>query len=228
METKAISIKQLVDRLRRNKKLTDLPLETIIDYTVDFFRIVGLPTTLEEKTAIIKIEKYKGLLPADFLEMNQVRTTGHYPVYYRYTTDTFHLSDNHSNAVPFTYKLQGNYIFTSDKELEIEISYQAIEVDSCGLPLIPDNAKFLRALENYIKVQHFTNLAENGELDWRVLEHAEREYYFAVGACENEFHMLTLDKAESVANLAKSLLPRDMEHQRGYATSGNKEFIRRH
>jgi hypothetical protein len=50
-----------------------------------------------------------------------------------------------------TYKIQGNFIYTSFEEGEIEVSYQAIATDEQGFPLIPDNSSFTRALELYIK-----------------------------------------------------------------------------
>lgn len=226
MEAKPISLKQVINRVRRHPKLTDIPLETIIDYTVDFIKIVGLPTVFDDKTAVLHIDHFRAPLPTDFIEMNQVRTLGPNPVYYRYTTDSFHMSPNKADAMPFTYKLQGHFIYVNQPFTTLEISYQSIGVDECGLPLIPDNAKFIRALENYIKVQHFTVLFEDGKLDPRILNHAEQEYCWAVGACESEFHSISMDKAESILNMAKSLLIRDMEHQRGYSTAGNKEFIR--
>lgn len=275
MEPKSVSIKQLIDRIKRHPMLQVLSEEAIIDYCVDFFKIVGLPNALEDKTALIKIKNNRGLLPEDFLEMTQVRGVNCYytefnpeknynkgaEVYYnnkvwvfvedhqagiwnpnqvvegtirgevyhyRYSTDTFHLSSNHINSVPFTYKIQGSVIYTSNPEGFVEIAYQAIEVDECGLPVIPDDAKFMRALQAYIKVEHFGVLFDEGKIDPRIMERAEREYCFAVGACESEFHMLSLDKAESVANMAKALIGRDMEHYRGYATSGNKELLRIH
>lgn len=226
METRPISIKQIINRIRRHPMLSSIPMETIIDYTVDFFRIVGLPTAYIDKTQVLHIEHYRASLPSDFIEMNQVRTLGPNPIYYRYTTDSFHNSPNKADAMPYTYKLQGHMIYVNQPFISLEISYQAMAVDECGLPLIPDNAKFIRALENYIKVQYFTILFEEGKLDIRVLNHAEQEYCWAVGACESEFHSISMDKAESILNMAKSLLIRDMEHQRGYSTAGNKEFIR--
>ena len=228
MEPRKLSIRQLMDRIRRHPMLQEIPLETVIDYTVDFFRIVGLPTTFEEKTEVLDVHKYRAKLPNDFHEMVQVRTVSKNPIYFRYSTDTFHMSKNHADAEPFTYKIQGGIIYTSMNIGEIEISYLALETDECGLPMVPDNSNFLRALENYIKLQHFTILFDMGKLDPRILQNAEKEYCWAVGACECEFHMLSLDKAESVANMYKSLIIKDSEHHRGYATSGTKEYIKIH
>lgn len=226
METKSISLRQVIDRVRRHPMLAGIPLETIIDYSVDFLRIVGLPNTLLEKTAVLTLKNYRTVLPEDFYQMVQVRTIGSNPIYYKYATDTFHYSPNKYNSMPFTYKIQGEVLYASEEIGDIEISYLAMEVDDCGLPMIPDNAKFLRALEAYIKYQHFTILFDEGKIQYNVLVNTQQEYCWAVGACETEFHMLSLDKAESVANMAKSLIIRDNEHQRGYSTSGNKEYIR--
>lgn len=226
METKSVSLKNIIGRIKRHPMLSDIPMETIIDYAVDFFKIVGLPTAYTDRTTVLHIEKFRSPLPDDFIEMTQVRTLGPDPKYYRYTTDSFHLSINKVDAAPFTYKLQGHFIYVTEPFTKIEISYKAIDTDECGLPLIPDNAKFIRALERYIKVQHFEILYDQGKINDKVYERAQQEYCWAVGACETEFNSLSVDKLESVLNMAKSLLIRDMEHHRGYATAGSKEFIK--
>lgn len=226
MENRGLSIREIIGRIKRHPMLADLPMETIIDYTVEFIRIVGLPTSYIDKTRVLDINKYRASLPDDFIEMTQVRTLGHNPIYYRYTTDNFHLSRNKADAVPFTYKIQGHCLYVSNPIDKVEIAYQAIPVDECGLPLIPDNEKFIRALRAYIKQEYFEILFDQGKIDARVYQNAQQEYCWAVGACESDAVSLTPDKLESIGNMAKSLLIRDNEHQRGFATQGNKELIR--
>lgn len=228
MESKSINIKQVIDKIKRHPLLADISMETIVDYTVDFFQIVGLPTAYQENTAVIEITNYKGALPDDFLDMIQVRTTSNPPIYYRYATDTFHISGNKYNSSPFTYKIQGNYIFTSEKDTKIEIAYSAIEVDECGLPVIPDNAKFIRALEAYVKLKHFTILFDLGKIATPVLDKADQEYCWAVGACQSEFNRISVDKAESILNLMKSIFIPNGLHQNGYSSSGNQTMLRKH
>ena len=132
MATKYISIKVIMDKLLRHPMLQGLSLEAAIDYAVDFMRIVGCPAIFTEKTEVIPIECYKGLLPCDYYEMIQVRGNN---FTFRYSTDSFHLSGDKSHAQhtrDLTYKIQGDYIFTSLKEGEIEIAYTAIETDENG------------------------------------------------------------------------------------------------
>jgi hypothetical protein len=227
MEHRSINIKQLIDKVRRHPMMADLSMEAIVDYAVDFLQIVGLPTTFMENTAVIEIKNYRGGLPNDYMDMIQVRTTTNPVVYYRYTSDTFHTSGNKVHSAPYTYKVQGGYIFTSEKDTTIEIAYLAIETDECGLPVLPDNAKFIRAIEAYIKYKHFTVLFDCGKITGQVLEKADQEYCWAVGACQSEFNRLTLDKAETVLNILNNIFsPTDL-HSNGYANMGDKVIIRR-
>lgn len=227
MEHRSINIKQLIDKVRRHPMMADLSMEAIVDYAVDFLQIVGLPTAFMENTAVVEIKNYRGELPSDYMEMVQVRTTTNPVVYYRYTSDTFHKSGNRVHSAPYTYKVQGNYIFTSEKDTTIEIAYLAIETDECGLPVLPDNAKFIRAIEAYIKYKHFTVLFDCGKITGQILEKADQEYCWAVGACQSEFNRLTLDKAETVLNILNNIFsPTDL-HSNGYANMGDKVIIRR-
>lgn len=227
MEHRSINIKQLIDKVRRHPMMADLSMEAIVDYAVDFLQIVGLPTAFMEKTAIVEIKNYRGELPSDYMDMVQVRTTTNPVVYYRYTSDTFHTSGNRVHSSPYTYKVQGNYIFTSEKDTTIEIAYLAIETDECGLPVLPDNAKFIRAIEAYIKYKHFTVLFDCSKITGQILEKADQEYCWAVGACQSEFNRLTIDKAETVINILNNIFsPTDL-HSNGYANMGDKVIIRR-
>lgn len=203
--------------------------ESIIRYTVDFIGWMGLPGLYEEKTAVIEIDKYRGALPEDFVDIIGVRSykedapKTYKPIYFRAANDTFYMSNNRYHFTTPTYKIQGCIIYTSIKEGTIEIAYKAIEVDDCGLPLIPDNAKFIIALEAYIKMKVFGNLVDLEQISFPVYEKAIQDYSFAVGACETEFKMPTYDEAESLFNNASQMLISD-RHGVGFADMGEKEY----
>ena len=52
MAERYTNIRVILDKLLRNPLLQDLNLETAIDYTVDFMRIVGTPAIFENKIDI--------------------------------------------------------------------------------------------------------------------------------------------------------------------------------
>lgn len=235
---KTTNIRRVADRIMRHPLLRDVPFETILDYTVDFLQIVGVPSLFEEKTALLHVENYRCMLPCDYVSMIQVRTAkkvdGIEPnhrshVSYRYSTDSFHMSNEKPNVgrygTDLTYKIQGYVIYTSTKDTDIEIAYNAIATDGEGYPLLPDNPSFLRALEAYIKKQQFTILFDLGKLQPAILQNAQQEYAFYVGQCQTDMIMPSIDQMESLTNLWTALIARANEHSKGFINSGSKEYL---
>lgn len=222
----------------RHPLLRDVPFETILEYTLDFIQIVGCPSLFEEKTTVIKIEDWRGVLPCDYVSMIQVRTAkevdGIEPnhrshISYRYSTDSFHMSNEKPDVgrygTDLTYKIQGSVIYTSTKDTDIEIAYNAIATDGEGYPLLPDNPSFLRALEAYVKKQQFTILFDLGKLQPAILQNAQQEYAFYVGQCQTDMIMPSIDQMESLTNLWTALIARANEHSKGFINSGSKEYL---
>lgn len=222
------SIKLILDKILRHPLMQDITLETAVDYCVDFMRIVGTPGIFEEKTEIIRVKEYRATLPCDYYQVIQIRKVG--GASFRYSTDSFHMSeckhDYKRGVNDLTYKIQGNIIYTSIEDGDIEISYEAIATDEDGYPLIPDNSSFTRALELYIKKKQFTVLFDLGEISPAVLQNVQQEYAWAVGDCESEFNRLSIDKAESFFNSWRTLIIRDGEHRTGFKNNGSKERLK--
>ena len=261
------SLEVIADKLLRHPMMRGISYEAIIDYAIDFMRIVQCGGFFEDRCTIIKIENYKGLLPQDFFEIKQLRLLSNSlweaeqeeeygyrngelipleiyhdklddynnlvyktcivsnPVIFKHATDSFHMSANRSYN-DYVYKIQGDYIFTSIKEGMVEIAYEAILLDEAGYPLIPDNSKFTRALQAYIKKEWFTILFDSGSIQGNVLQNTQQEYAWAVGACESEYQKMTLDKAESFYNSWRTMLPRTREHSRGFINNNKRENLK--
>ena len=63
-----------------------------------------------------------------------------------------------------TYKIQGNCIFTSIEDGNIEISYNSILVDKDGYPMIPDDESFIDAIEKFVKRERYNILFDEGKI----------------------------------------------------------------
>ena len=236
--TDYISIKQVIDNCMAHPLLRDLTLERAVAYAVDFIRILQMPPMFIEKVEEVEIEDWRGQLPCDYFKMIQVRLkdreTNCKELYqrsnrvFRYSTDSFHMSEHKTDNPELTYKLQGRTIFTSIKEGTVEIAYEAIAVDGEGYPMIPDNSSLTRALELYIKKQCFTILFDLGKIPQPVLQNTQQEYSFAVAQAQSDIIRPSIDEMEAITNSLNTLLPRVNEHRRGFATLGNKEFIKKH
>lgn len=227
---KYISIKVVLDNILDHPMLKDVSFERVVNYTVHFMRIVGCPRMFEEKTALVEIENYRGLIPCDFNDIIQVRThescnRKDYGVF-RHTTDNFHMSDNKQNSFDLTYKIQGNVIFTSIKEGTIEIAYNAFAVDSDGYPLIPDNSSFISALELYIKKKQFNVLFDTGKISQAVYNQVCQDYAWAVGQAQSDLVRPTIDQMQSITNSFNTLISRTSEHKTGFINHGSAEKIK--
>lgn len=226
------NINVIADRITRNKLLTDVTFETILDYTFEFIKIVGMPKSMFEKTAIVEIEDYKGMLPCDYYKMIQIRTTG--GDYFRESTDSFHMSPNKElegnskRNTGITYKVQGRFIFTSMPNCVIEIAYRALPIDENGFPLIIDNGTYPRALEEYIKMKCFDDLFNEGKVSLQVLQNRQQQYGWAVAQAESDLIRPSLDMMESITNMRTKLLPSKVDHNNGYVTEGAKQYLRTH
>lgn len=228
-EERLVNIRTVMSKLMRHPMLRGVTLDALVDYTIDFMRLVGVPRMFQEQTAELCIRKYRAELPCDYYKMVQVRDPKSKHCY-RYAGDSFHLSEHKPvfgrYGSGLTYVVQNNIIVTSLEEGKIEIAYLSIPVDKeDGFPLIPDNSSFTRALELYVKLQWFTILHDIGKLPMQTLQNTQQEYYFAVGDCESEFNRLDLDKAEAFYNSWRTMLVRDNEHRSGFVAAGEKEHL---
>lgn len=220
MAEQYLSIKKILDSCLRHPLMQDLSLETAVDYTIDFMRIVGMPRMFTEKVVRIPIDKYRALLPCDYYQTIQVRIPGGHALVY--STDSFHMSNKGNSS---TYKIQGNIIYTSIESGELELAYLAISTDADGYPLLPDNSSFTRALELYIKKQWFTILFDVGKISSAVLQNTQQEYAWAVGDCQSEFNRMSIDQMEAFSNSWRTMILRDHQHSSGFIGDGSRQTL---
>lgn len=224
-----ISLKQVLDDILEHPMLKDITFERAVNHTVHFMRVLGCPRMFEEKTAIVEIEDYRGVIPCDFNDIIQVRIhskCNNNRRVFRHTTDSFHMSENKQDSFDLTYKIQGNIIFTSIKKGTIEIAYNAFKTDSEGYPMIPDNSCFINALELYIKKKAFTVLFDTGKISPAVFNQVCQDYAFAVGQAQSDLIRPTIDQMQSITNSLNTLIWRVNEHKSGFKNLGNQELIK--
>jgi hypothetical protein len=225
------SIRALADKIQRHPLMSDLTLESIVNYSVDFMRICGVPKMFLEKVEIIEVDNYRAKLPCDWYQTIQIREKkeGHWLPAIRHSSDSFHMNQDPTkmkHSLDGAFKIQGDIIYTSFESGEIEIAYLALPLDDDGFALIPDNSKYMRALEYYIRKEYFTILFDMGKISMPVLQNTQQQYAFYVGQAQNEFIKLDISKAESLFNGWSALLPRDHSFQAGFGNAGTREYLR--
>ena len=219
-----VNIREVLARVTSHPMLKNVDLEQAIRYTVDFISIVGCPTFYLDKEVDIPIEDYRGLMPCDLVSIVQVKDkkTG---FCMHSMTDTFNPREYNFHTEP-TFKTQGNIILTSFRTGGVTISYKALPVDKDGLPLLIDNANFLKALELYIKKQAFTVLFDLGKLNVGILQNTQQEYAWAVAQCEKEFIIPSISEMESITRMWNTLIPNTTSFDGGFKNLGNREYLK--
>ena len=219
-----VNMREVRARVTSHPMLKNVDLEQAIRYTVDFISIVGCPTFYLDKEVDIPIEDYRGLMPCDLVSIVQVKDkkTG---FCMHSMTDTFNPREYNFHTEP-TFKTQGNVILTSFRTGEVTISYKALPVDETGIPLLIDNANFLKALELYIKKEKFSDLYDEGKIRDGIMGKAETDYAWAVAQCEKEFVMPSISELQSITNLLNTLIPRMTEFDSGFRNLGNREYLK--
>lgn len=225
-EINYINLRIIADRLTRHPLMIDLTFEAIIQYTIDFIGTLGLPPIYLDKVVTVDIDNYRASLPCDLIAIRQVKDVKN-NISLRATTDTFHLIHDEKKPImrqEGTFKTQGNIIYTSFKEGKIAIAYRAIPVDEEGLPMIPDNSIFLKALELYIKKEWFTIQFDMGKIAPAVLQNVQQEYAWKVGQLNTEFILPSVSEMESISNILNQLIPRTNEFRKGFKPLGDREY----
>jgi len=220
-----INLHQIADDLYENKLLQDIPYESIVKYAIKLMGLIGCPQMFEERVVECEVKDYRCLLPCDFVEIKQVKSSE--GIMYRHTTDSFHMEHRENNGA-LTYKVQGNFIYTSNKNGYIKVAYQAIALDEEGFPLIPDNSSFHEALLAFIKERRYNDLLDEGKIPLASYQIAQQKYMWYVGQAQSSLVKLSLDQMENVTAIMNSLVLRMREHHTGFVNSGNREHINTH
>lgn len=224
-EISYVKIKEILSRITRHPLLKDTTLEEVVQYVIDFIGINGMPRLYEDKEAVVEIKDYRGLLPCDCIAINQVKDMES-GVCMRAMSSTFMPSDKEYPKFrerELSFKTQGNVIFTSMKNGEVLISYKSIKVDEDGYPMLIDNAKYLTALELFIKDKKFAILFDLGKINATVRKDTQQEYAWAAGRLHAEFTIPSVSEMETITRMWSTLTFNKTRFDNGF-----KDFNREH
>lgn len=238
-EIQYTNIKRVLEDIMDHPLLRDVTLEQVVRYTIRFISKHGYPKLYKDKTDIIEIKDFRGLMPCDLISIIQVKDckTG---VCLASMTDSFEPGDDYRGLQRtqedfrgyrggnLNFKTQGRVIFTSFSEGEVEIAYKAIPVDEDGFPLLIDNETYLDALEAYIKMKVFTVKFDTGKISAQVLSNAQTEYAGAARQVMMEFTMPSMSEMESITRMWNTMIKSPTHFDNGFRNLGDREYLRRH
>jgi hypothetical protein len=234
MNSKYKSVEHIINKLLSNPLMENINESDLAQYVGDAIKLIAAPLSFEDKTCTIPIKEYKGVLPTELLYVIQSswqETNGNLYAM-RYATSTF-ASKYHEVGSPdfttiseYSYSMNNNYIHTNAPTGSVVMLYKGLVVDEKGFPMIPDNIKFEKAIEEYVKKEHYRILWEMGKVPDKVFDFVQREYDFYVGAAQSAGQLMTIDQAESFANAFSRLLLKPLQHQSFFVNHGSREYFK--
>lgn len=207
-----LTVNDIIYRIYENPLLQNVRKSDIVTHIKSVIKLLDLPATFEEKRIVVNIQEYRARIPKDLYEIKSVMAMnyGGAQVRVRASSDDRVQQQNEfrgSRTTTIAYKIVPGYIYTEFQSGDIELIYTAFSTDEKGFPLIPDEESLVLAIENYIKVRHFTILFENKQLSENILNRAEQQYSWYIGQAANKFTTPTPEQTESLLNAFVRLIP---------------------
>jgi hypothetical protein len=232
-----VSVKEIIDGLMHYPSMRDLQYDSAIKWTVDIMGLIGSYDLYKDERDLVEIHSHRGKLPSGVVRVDQVRkVSGSYPnIRYdamQYASDAFQVAydkypSTYTKATQeYTYKLQGDYIYTSFGEALIEVVYKTLYTDDDGIIMVPTNTSLSKAIEAYIKQEHFRGLFEIDKISKAVFEEAKIEYCWYVAQAQNSIMNVSLDERQSISNAIHRIMLNDDFHYRGFQNLSDQEQSR--
>lgn len=247
---KTVSMDYIIEQLHDEYGFSNLDQGSISEYIWKIVGIIGTLEPLKDADPYtVTITEHRGLLPHDLYQLTGVReyTTGRMMTE---ITDLFFLSQNESietetevvteldpatneyfytvvfsDSYPelYRYKTQGNYIYTAFSTGRVELAYKAFPVDiTTGLPVLPDDAIYLRGIISFIAERLAFKLMLQDLLSERKYEIIRQDYLFNVGAAQNKCIMPNAARMEILSNRWRAPHPYHENFDTGFTYLGSR------
>lgn len=224
MRTGFTSIREILSEVYRKGGdiCKDVTEEDVILYTVELIGVVGMPALFVDKTAELEVEKYRAVLPCDIYEVKQVKC-GNKCKTLNASTDVFDIRESRTN-VP-TYKIQGRIMTFSFEEGNVILAYNAFMLDDDGVPMIPSDELFKRALVSYIIYNRVYSDYINGRVpNERIMERVENNYDLDIAMASRRLIIPSRDEYDNVSRMMNSFIFRNHANDLGYKNIGDENY----
>jgi hypothetical protein len=119
------------------------------------------------------------------------------------------------------YKLNNNYIFTNFKNGFVEMAYKALPVDDAGMPMVPDDIRFVEAVRWFLteRIDYKRWRATRNPNDEKMYLNSSRECSWYMASARSKGFSPTVDKMESIKRMILRSIPKINEFKTGFKNS---------
>lgn len=233
---KYVSLDVIAERVKDHPLLQDINMSNIIKHTVDVLRLVKAPDTYVTEGCYRNIVDYKVAIPDNALKIMTVDIVNDngYTTPAKVSTDSLSKvraslrDDRRDYGAGYTYAQNNSMIIFQEESVKngiAFITYLTLKCSDEGYPMIPDDVDLIKAIEEYIKVQHFRVYYDLGKIGQGSLELAQQEYAWYIGKAQENFQgFANEDEMESFLSDFKRLFIIERSHRDRHRYNTDREI----
>jgi hypothetical protein len=112
----------------------------------------------------------------------------------------------YNNAV--TFDINDSYVTFNVESGKACMAYWAFPVDEDGFPIIPDDAKYRRAVQDYLIYKVDYRLWRQGFIDEKVFRQSENNWLWSIGSVSSHLKMPDVAQMETLKSTLTNLIPK--------------------
>lgn len=157
--------------------------------------------------------------PTIVVDANEAIDEANTSVFLSYGTSTY--------KKQMTYEEYNGKLYFGYDAGKVVIHYTAFPVTDDGLPKIPDDPHYIRAVEYYIAKTYALGLKIRGQIAKDDLERLEQKYAFAAASVKGKALMPDIDAMENIKNMQTRLIKLYNQHNSSFKYLNSMEQLRK-
>lgn len=232
---KYIDITYIIERVYRDNGFDlEIKFDELVEWVWDVISLIGAPQVYIDKVTDgstgmpepITIQDYRGLLPSDLHHIVLARDYDtKMPMICKSSSFVKDTQQTFVRESQYSYVVNNNYIYTSFETGEVELNYKAFPTNNLGMPMIPDDIKFVMATQAYIAERIGFRLWMQEKLTRDRYEKLESERLWYIGAAKTKAQIPSIDEMESIKNRFLRLKINTNFHDGSFTYSSEKERL---
>jgi hypothetical protein len=235
LNSKHVDVAHVIERVYRDYGFDlEIKYDEVVEWIWDVIALIGAPQPLIDKVTDgsntmpnpIEIVNYRGDLPNDLYSVFLARDYDtKMPMVCKSSSFLRDMEQLYMRESQYSYTLNNNYIFTSFEEGQVELHYKAFPTNSLGMPMVPDDIKFIMATQAYVAERIGFRLWMQDKLASQKYQKLEQERLFYIGAASTKAQIPSIDEMESIKNRFLRLKTQVDLHSSSFIYSANSERL---
>jgi hypothetical protein len=207
---KYVDVAYVIERVYRDYGFDlEIKYDEVIEWIWDVISLIGAPQPLVDKITDgsdtmpnpIDIVNFRGELPNDLHSVYLARDYDtKMPMVCKSSSFLKDMDQVFVRESQYSYTLNNNYIFASFEEGQVELHYKAFPTNSLGMPMIPDDIKFVMAVQAFLAERIGFRLYMQDHLSERKYNKLEVDRGWYIGAAGTKAQIPSIDEMESIKN----------------------------